>query len=170
MGEEDDAADRPSIMEHNGGLITGPPPRDPEDEQLATFDRGNEHHRLTSGKQFRGHPTLQCPNPRYSSSFRGFYHCPGCGKKVRLDGDPGILAAAQEDADRFLWALGWAIGECWAILWESVKALARAGRRACRALQRDQAPELAEECEHCHQQERAEVAEQDATLRLEVEI
>lgn len=170
--DEDELPDRPSVMEYNGGLITGPPARlDPQDEQLARFDRGAEYHRLTAGgKQFRGHPTFQCPAPRYMSTFRGFYHCPGCGKKVRLDGDPGMLEAAREDADWALATIGWALGECWYILWESVKAIARGVRMVCLAGvdRRRQAADDGCECERCLQAEDAEVAEADATMVLTV--
>jgi hypothetical protein len=47
-----------------------------------------------------GHPPLACPDPRYPSSLRGYYRCPGCGEKTPLAGQLRAAAGFREAAER----------------------------------------------------------------------
>lgn len=77
--------------EEDRGTFVANVPRDPRppEDTLASWDRGSQIPRRTSGyswDNYRKHPPLPCSNPRFQASYRGYYKCPGCGENTRLVG------------------------------------------------------------------------------------
>lgn len=70
------------------------------------------------------HPPIQCPNPTRASTMRGFYYCPGCGTKVKLDEEDWKAEyLARQDERLSAWAEG--IRQAAVIVWETVFWLVR---------------------------------------------
>lgn len=99
MEEIEDTGSRESPLLYDGGLRFGPP---------------GAH---MQGVIWRGHPPLECPNPRISSSRRGYYHCPACAEKVRLAGHQTGREIGYELADRWMDALAGALLQARDLLW-----------------------------------------------------
>lgn len=102
------------------GTFVANVPRDhrPPEDELASWDRGSQLPRRTSGyswDNFRKHPPIPCSNPKISASYRGYYRCPACSEKVRLVGYRTSSEAAQDWADWFWPMVGEGIKQAWYI-------------------------------------------------------
>jgi hypothetical protein len=73
----------------------------------------------------RKHPPLACPNPRYMATFRGYYHCPGCGAKVPLAGQITGAQLGAELGERWAEALAGGVGQAF---WYTVDLVIAIGR------------------------------------------
>jgi hypothetical protein len=106
MDEGDDVAARPSIMEYNGGLLTGPPglsPHRPDEDAPAGPERPEYWIR-------RGlHPPIVCPDPRIIYHWTEKARCPYCGLKARLAGEETTREWAYRVTDTFWWKIGTAL-------------------------------------------------------------
>ena len=115
---------RASPLEATGGVRTGPPGAPPEDPHYGYVPSRVHEHKHAKVP----HPPLRCPNPTRMSTMRGYYHCPGCGAKVKLAEEiswadwKAELSQAEEEALDHLAA---ALYQCWAIAWESAWYLLR---------------------------------------------
>lgn len=65
------------------------------------------------------HPPLQCVNPTRPASIRGFYYCPGCGAKIKIDDSEWReeRLARQLEREQAIYA---GIGQAWEICWSTV--------------------------------------------------
>jgi hypothetical protein len=109
--EEEESGSRESPMARNGGLAS---------------DEGSPFIPVPQ----KGHPPIDCPNPRVIPSALGYYPCPCCGRKARHISHVSGRETGYEIADTIGSAITDGIKWAWEIAWPTIQTLIEWAARA----------------------------------------